>query len=75
MTAVLKPAEEEEADNMDFVDLCEELEALERRVIVQSQHIQQIRLETDGAYQPKEQLEEAGDMPAGEMTEAVRGGS
>jgi hypothetical protein len=68
MTAALKPTEEEEADNMDFVDLCEELESLERRVIVQSQHIQQIRLETDGAYQPKEQLEEAGDMPAGELT-------
>jgi hypothetical protein len=37
MTAVLEPATEEEADNIDFVDLYEELEALERRVIVQSQ--------------------------------------
>jgi hypothetical protein len=46
---------------MDFVDLYEELEALERRVIVKSQHIQQVKLETGGgAYQPKEQLEEAG---------------
>jgi hypothetical protein len=54
MTASLKPAEDEEVDNMDFANLCEYLEALERRVIVQSQHIQQIILETDGAYQPKE---------------------
>jgi hypothetical protein len=37
MTAELKPAVEEEADNMDFVDLYKELESLERRVIVQSQ--------------------------------------
>jgi hypothetical protein len=72
MTAALEPATEEEADNMDFVELYEELEALERRVIVQSQHIQQIRLETDGgAYQPGEQLEEVGVEPTQEeMTEA-----
>jgi hypothetical protein len=31
MTATLEPAIEREADNMDFVDLYEELEALERR--------------------------------------------
>jgi hypothetical protein len=54
MTTTLKPVEEEEVDSMDFVDLCEELEALERRVIVQSQNIQQIKLETDEAYHPKE---------------------
>jgi hypothetical protein len=53
--------EEEEVDNMDFAELYEELEAQERRVIVQSIHIQQAKFETDGgAYQPKEQLEEAG---------------
>jgi hypothetical protein len=46
MTAALEPAAEEEADNMDFVDLYEELEALERRVMVQSQHIQQAKLES-----------------------------
>jgi hypothetical protein len=34
ITAELKPTVEEETYNMDFVDLCEELEALERRVIV-----------------------------------------
>jgi hypothetical protein len=33
-TAVLEPIEEEAADIMDFADLCEELEALGRRVIV-----------------------------------------
>jgi hypothetical protein len=69
MTAALKPTEsEEEEDNTDFVDLCEELEALERRVMVQSLHIQQAKLEEgSGAYQPGEKLEEAGSMPEGEM--------
>jgi hypothetical protein len=53
MTAALESAAEEEADNIDFVDLYEELEALERRVIVQSMHIQQAKLEIGGgAYQP-----------------------
>jgi hypothetical protein len=72
MTAALESAVEEEADNIDFVDLCEELEALERRVIVQSMHIQQVKLETGGgAYQPREQLEEVGVEPAQEeLTEA-----
>jgi hypothetical protein len=62
MTAALEPTteEEEEADNMDFVDLYQELESLEKRVIVQSLHIQQIKLETDGgAYQPGEKLKYA----------------
>jgi hypothetical protein len=55
MTAALEPAAEEETDNMDFVDLYEELEALERRVMVQILHIQQVKLEADGgAYQPEE---------------------
>jgi hypothetical protein len=54
MTAALEPAAEEEADNIDFVELHEELEALER-----GRHIQQVKLETDGgAYQPEEWLEE-----------------
>jgi hypothetical protein len=70
MTAALEPAAEERANSIDFVELYEELEALERRMIAQSQHIQQIRLETDGgAYQPREQLEEVGDVPAKELTE------
>jgi hypothetical protein len=67
ITVVLEAAEEaeeEEADNMDFVDLYEELEALEKRVIVQSLHIQQIKLEADGgAYQPQEQLGKVGLEP------------
>jgi hypothetical protein len=45
MTATLELAAVEEEDNMDFFDLCEELEALERRVMVQIFHIQQIKLE------------------------------
>jgi hypothetical protein len=57
-TAALELAAEEakeETDNMSFVDLCEEIEALERRVIVQGMHIQQVKLETgEGEYQPKE---------------------
>ena len=40
MTATLKPTAEEEAESMDFADLYEELESLERRVMVQSLHIQ-----------------------------------
>jgi hypothetical protein len=53
MTTTLKPIVEEEGDNMDFIDLYKELEALERRVIVKSMHIQQAKLETyEGAYQP-----------------------
>jgi hypothetical protein len=65
-TATLELAveKEEEADNMSFVDLCEQIETLERRVIVQRMHIQQVKLETDGgAYQPKEQLGEVGLEP------------
>jgi hypothetical protein len=46
-TLELAEAEEEEADNMSFVDLCEQIESLERRVIVQGMHIQQMRLGTD----------------------------
>jgi hypothetical protein len=39
-------------------------------VIVQSMHIQQVKLETGGgAYQLGEQLEEARDVPAEELTE------
>jgi hypothetical protein len=72
MTVALKPAAEEETDNMDFVDLYEELESLERRVMVQILHIRQVKLEADGgAYQPEEWLEGVGDMPTQEeLTEA-----
>jgi hypothetical protein len=55
MTTIMKPIAEEEVDNMDFVDLYEELEALKRRVIVQVQHIQQVKFEIDrGAYHLRE---------------------
>jgi hypothetical protein len=37
--------EEEEVDNICFVDLWEQIETLERRVKVQSMHIQQVKLE------------------------------
>jgi hypothetical protein len=38
--------------------------------MVQSFHIQRAKLEVgEEAYQPGEQLEEVGDMPAGEMVE------
>ena len=33
---------------MDLVDLCEEMEALERRVNIQRHLIQQVKLEIDG---------------------------
>ena len=43
---------------MDFADLYEELEALEKRVMVQSFHIQQTKLEAgSGKYYPGEKLE------------------
>jgi hypothetical protein len=41
----LAEEEEEEADSISLVDLYEQIEALERRVIVQSVHIQQTKLE------------------------------
>jgi hypothetical protein len=64
MTATLEPAVEEEADNIDFVELCEELEALERRINMQSRNIQNIKLEIGrGAYQLGEKLEEVGVEP------------
>jgi hypothetical protein len=67
MTAALEPATEEEADNIDFVELYEELESLERRVNMQSRHIQQTKWETGGgAYQPGEKLEEVGVEPTQE---------
>ena len=65
MTTALESAVEEEADSIDFVDLCEELESLERRVVVQSMHIQQAKLEAyGGLHQHEEQLEEVGMRPA-----------
>jgi hypothetical protein len=39
ITATLKLAKEEETGNMDFVDLYEELESLERRLMVKILHI------------------------------------
>jgi hypothetical protein len=40
MTITMKLAIEEETNNMDFVEMYEELEAIERRVMVQSLRIQ-----------------------------------
>jgi hypothetical protein len=58
---------EKEADNIDFADLYEELEAPKRRVIVQSMHIQHDNLEIDeGAHRPMEQLEGVGVEPTRE---------
>jgi hypothetical protein len=47
MTTTLKPAKEEETGRMDFVDLYEELESLERRGMVQILHIRKVKLEED----------------------------
>jgi hypothetical protein len=71
MTATMElVVEEEEADSMDFSDLCEELEALERRVLVQRLHIQHVKLEEDeGAYQPEEWLEEVENVSVEKETE------
>jgi len=55
---------------MDFVDLYKEMEALERRVNMQSRHIQQVKLEIDGGeFQSEEQLEEAGVVLEKELAE------
>jgi hypothetical protein len=43
---------------MDFSDLCEELEALERRVKMQSHLIQQVRLEIDGKEMQQNEMKE-----------------
>jgi hypothetical protein len=40
--------QEEEIDNMDLVDLCEQMEFLERSVEMQKHLIQQVKLEIDG---------------------------
>jgi hypothetical protein len=67
MTAALDIAAKEEEDNMDFTDLYEELEALERRVMVQIFHIQLVKLEIDGGvYHPEERLEKVGEIPTRE---------
>jgi hypothetical protein len=42
--------EEEEANNMDFYDLCEEFESPERRVMEQILDIQQVKLEIGEKY-------------------------
>jgi hypothetical protein len=52
-------AEEEEADNICFVDLYEKIEALERRVKVQGVHIQQVKLEAD----EEESMGDHDDLP------------
>jgi hypothetical protein len=71
MTTTLEPATKAEAYNIDFDELYEELEALERRVNMQSRNLQQVKLETGGgAYQSREHLEEVGvETTQEEMTE------
>jgi hypothetical protein len=61
MTAALEFVVEKGVDNIKFVDLYQEFEALERRVVVKIMHIQQAKLEEDkGLHQHEEHLEEAG---------------
>jgi hypothetical protein len=50
--------EEEEMDNMDLVDLCEEMEALEREVKMKKHLIQQVNLEIDGEKRKQSILQE-----------------
>jgi hypothetical protein len=64
MTVALEPAAEDEEEKKYFVELYEELEALETRLNMQSRHNQQVKLETGGgAYHPWEQLAEVGFEP------------
>jgi hypothetical protein len=50
--------EEEDTDNICFADLCQQIEALEERVKVQSMHIQQVKLEDE-----EEGMGDHGDLP------------
>jgi hypothetical protein len=54
-------AEEEEADNICFVELWEQVEALEERIKVQGMHIQQVKLEMD-----EEGVGDHDDLPNGQ---------
>jgi hypothetical protein len=59
MTVECEPTtEERETDSMDLVNLCEELEALERRVNMQRNLIQQVKLEIDGEKMQQSRLQE-----------------
>jgi hypothetical protein len=54
-------AEDEEADNICFVELWDQIEALEERVKVQGMHIQQVKLEMN-----KEGVGDHDDLPNGQ---------
>jgi hypothetical protein len=54
---LVEQSREEEADNIFFADLWEQIEALEERVKVQSVHIQQVKLATDEMKMMKEAWE------------------
>jgi hypothetical protein len=75
MTTELEPATEERTiDSMDLVDLCEELEALGERVITQSQHIQQVKLEIDEEEMQSSRLQKRSQpsRPLDEEIEEIR---
>jgi hypothetical protein len=64
--------EEEEADNISFANLYEQIEALERRVIVQGMHIQQVRLEADEEVM-QEHLSTSSSQPASHVSACIQG--
>jgi hypothetical protein len=60
-TRELAAADEEDTNNICFVDLWEQIEALEERVKVQGVHIQQVKLEMD-----EEGVGDHDDLPNGQ---------
>jgi hypothetical protein len=62
--------EEETTDSIDLVDLCEEMEALERRVKMQKHLIQQVRLEIYGEKMQQNILQKE-IQPAEELDEVI----
>jgi hypothetical protein len=61
-TGEVAEAEEEEADNICFADLWDQIEALEERIKVQGMHIQQVKLEMD-----EEGMGDHDDLPNGQI--------
>jgi hypothetical protein len=62
--------EEETTYNIDLVDLCEEMEALERRVKMQKHLIQQVRLEIYGEKMQPNILQKD-NQPTKELDEVI----
>jgi hypothetical protein len=71
ITVECEPVTEEEAtNNMDLVDLCEELEALERRVKMQKHLIELVKLEIDGE-KSQQSILQGENQPIGQLDREI----